>query len=399
MLDPDLTTPMFYLSPVIQFKNLSASIFAWEGTEIRQMVRSEQGIIYFTRAIQEQTGFTSYFYIYLMYAGAGVVLIALSLLLYRVRKLECTEELTAFRFLPVVLSVVFPFLVGYGVYELSYYIQGPVLRKGNNSGLNLTLFFAALVLGWFGVQMLLHKTVKIFRRKTLRKFGFFAGVIGLILGVTLLLPVNMQNKIPETQQIKFATLKHQVGYGTPIEAYKYDKEAIEAIRQLHAQMIKDHSLAPEAFDTMTIEYELINGEKIQNVFIVEEHSDAWNAIKKAFCSVDQLFCSKGKDHWMQETKSIRWDGSDLQELLDNYQEKTGQAYPVPFDQVKEELLQAIFADWEDGQIVHQAYAMSIRNRIRVGMTDNKGRNTAALYLTTAANNCLAWREKYADLFS
>ncbi len=167
-------------------------------------------------------------------AAIGLAFLGLALLLYRRRKLECAGDFLAEKAGEPVFLVIYSLAVSCGFHLLWN------LFVGDNTPV---LLFVGLAVGFFTGQMLLRRTVRVFR---LKAFGWCLALMGVMvvsLIATALDPLGIQSWIPEAKDIKSVTLyQHHSLHDAPGYAIRLeDGEDIETILQIH-----DASLTPES---------------------------------------------------------------------------------------------------------------------------------------------------------
>jgi hypothetical protein len=148
--------------------------------------------------------------------------------------------------------------------------------------------------------------------------------------------------------------------------------------------------------TFTVRYTLKDGKQIQKAYPVRRESPAWNVLQKTFCTAERMLGYDGQDTWKDSIQQILWNNKDWKAAggLVIYKK-----YGVSPRQIQEELIQAILDDCEAGSIVSLRFAAESEGEtniaVRIDFYD--GSMSDYIYITKDAKNCLAWREKYADL--
>ncbi len=109
-------------------------------------------------------------YLWIM-AAVGLALMGVSLLLYRRRALESAGDFIAVRALKPVFSVLYTLCMGVVFIFL-----------GEMTGQGYVLFLLiGLAVGWFTGQMLLNRTIRVFRKKSFLRFGILVAAMALSL--------------------------------------------------------------------------------------------------------------------------------------------------------------------------------------------------------------------------
>lgn len=189
-------------------------------------------------------------------AVIGVVLMALSWLLYRRRQLECAGDFIAVRPLGPVFSVVFTLCVG-AVFSLF----------GELFGSSYVLFLIiGMVLGWFVAQMLLQRTVKVFR---LKAFGKLAILAAAMIASLLLVRADLfgvVGYVPDASRVKSVTVSNSSRFpdysDTTVELES--REDIETILGIHEYLLEQGNVWEDTryATSLAIRYELDNGRTV-----------------------------------------------------------------------------------------------------------------------------------------
>jgi len=124
-------------------------------------------------------------------AVIGAALMICSLLLYRQRKLECAGDFAAVRPMKTVFTVLGSIAAG-----MLFWVFGE---------LYLLLAIGVLV-GFFVCQMLLERTVKVFRRKNWGKLGILMAAIAISIGLTAVDVFGITRIVPDVEDIVSVTI-------------------------------------------------------------------------------------------------------------------------------------------------------------------------------------------------
>ena len=128
-------------------------------------------------------------------AVVGVVFLAVSLLLYRRRKLECAGDFAAIRPVKVVFTTVGALAAGL----LFQAFTGYDSRRW-------ILLIAGIVVGFFVCQMLLARTIKVFGGKSWIRLGALLAALALTLGMTAVDVFGVTRKVPDADQVESVTI-------------------------------------------------------------------------------------------------------------------------------------------------------------------------------------------------
>lgn len=278
-------------------------------------------------------------------AVIGVVFMALALVLYRRRKLECAGDFMAEKAAEPVFLVVYSMAVGC-VFQLMWQVF---------VGIDIpVLAFFGLVVGFFTGLMLLRRTVRVFNLKALGGCAVLVAALGLSLGMTALDPLGIESWMPEPTEVKSVKLyQYHSLHDSPGNAITLDStEDIEAILQVHeaAMELEDAVISTEGWIQLTpkdekvyieklrqfqftLEYRLENGVVVRRYYKLWLFMEEADILKGFFTSVK---CVLG----VQESELPQ-----LAQELDYIQLDTYQIYDY---QERLSLLQAIAADCKAG---------------------------------------------------
>lgn len=341
-----LYTPMFYglktnpepfrlFSPVV---TLADSPFFTVETIQRYVNDSEWDYrIVDTKNILPGDGFVYYF----LAAAAGILLLLGALQLYRRRKLECAGDFLAIRSLGPVFSLIFTLTLGAFFHEIS----GGLLLLG-------------LAVGWFTSQMMLERTVRVFKKKTFLRFGVLTGVFLLTLGITALDPLGLEKWVPEEDEVQSVTIyEGHYQYSGKESILKLEKpEDIAALIDIHQDCLDYYyentdnftriALVDIVVDTrdsetipLVLSYRLKNGLTVNRYYYVPVE-DSLDQLKLWLNTPEAVFGKAlTEEEFLAENLSvtIRADNSAYK-------------WTVTGEEDLRELYRAILADCEEGRI-------------------------------------------------
>ena len=229
--------PFILLSPVVQLLQLQTYLeFGWIGGA---------GVF---------TGLGDGWLYLLIVAGAGIVLGALAMLLYRRRALESAGDFVAVRSLAPVFSVVYTLAVAMLIAEFGHAFTNEYLG----------FFVVGFLVGYFTGQMLLRRTVKVFTGRVLIGGAVFAAVLFACVGITQWDPAGVARWTPEPEQVESVSIAD--GY---YEGYRKnwlkleDPEDVEAAIALHQTAIQAQGQPANGENTgLTLHYTLKNGRQV-----------------------------------------------------------------------------------------------------------------------------------------
>ena len=220
-------------------------------------------------------------------AGVGILTLIGALVLYRKRKLECAGDFVAFSVMEPVITVIATVFAGV-VFHL--------FADANGMNLRSVMLGAGMVMGFFGCRMLLERTTRVFRKKTLAFCGAIIAVFGLTVLLTYLDPIGITRYIPETEDIESVTFSRSYSLGghNGFACVVTTEEEIEELQKVHADGItKEAGIQPGKTDDphsdelysnfdLRIEYKLKNGRTINRFYDISPRSEAGIILKDYF---------------------------------------------------------------------------------------------------------------------
>ena len=219
-----------------------------------------------------------------LYAGVGILALVVSLLLYRRRDLERAGDFMAFSAGEPVLLIVYTLTVG-GLFHL--------MSEAFSGGIEKYFFLAmGLAVGFFTGLMLLQRTTRVFRKKTVGAFFLFAAVFTGSLLLTWLDPLGLTRWVPDADEVASVNLSNRYVY------YSYsdgelnltEAEDIQAIIDAHEYQIgrtgqdeiREHGIHAEV--SVCVEYTMKNGTVRTRFYDVNTLGRAGEILKPYFSS-------------------------------------------------------------------------------------------------------------------
>lgn len=207
------------------------------------------------------------------YCAAGLVLSGAALLLYRRRKMETATDVVAVRLLKPVFKYCMTFgcavVFSYAVYET---LLSRMFRGFSVSVVVLLLMLAGALIGYFVSEMLMQKTVRVFKGRW-KGYAVSCLVLALLTGCFELDVFGYEKYVPDIERIKIAG-------GMNGQSVQYrDRESLEKILEAHRQLIanKDRNEHAEVTSPVTVRYTLDNGRSILRVYDVDS---GWETINE-----------------------------------------------------------------------------------------------------------------------
>ena len=324
-------------------------------------------------------------------AVIGVGLLAASLLLYRRRKLECAGDFIAVKPLEPVFAVVFTICVG---------CVFAVVQQMFTSDYLLFLC-VGLVIGWFVGQMLLQRTIRVFKGKVFAKLAVLLLTLGASIFLTWLDPLGITRWVPEPERVAAV----EIDTGLQISPYDNEylkmtgKESIRKVVTAHKELLED-SRESGRRRTVSIRYTMKDGRKVSRTYTVWTGTEEWGIFQSLYNTPE---CILGYTDWevfLEETE-IFWEGDDLLKLCTKYalsfEEKVD--YLQMYDVMRRELLEAMRKDCEEGLLPQTFSSGDVKEKVWIELHIPSGEDHQYRSIAVYENshNTLEWLKKYEHI--
>ena len=311
-------------------------------------------------------------------AAVGIVFLAVGLVLYRKRDLECAGDAMAFR----VLAPVFQVACAVGASALGIMCIGMFTSTSSyqqNRGLLYALLACGLLVGWFGAKMFLERNTRVFALKNWRGVGILAVMAAAAITLTHFDVFGLEDWVPKAEKVRSVSL---YAAGSTVELT--EQEDIQRIIKLHELALEDHIKGSGAYPVSYIEsreeglknvsmpsegfyygeggydtreehlyaahtiiiYTMDSGREVQRNYSIWTSQEEGDIVKE--------YMSRWEQVW--ESARMGWyDEFDLEELDEI--RIGGEEFPddLTTKEVAEELLAAIQADCEDRTMTQYSY--------------------------------------------
>ena len=242
----------------------------------------------------------------------GVVLACLGLLLYRRRKLERAGDFLAIRGLEPVFVVICSVAGGVFLYAMS---------EAFGFAVDYFLMGLGVVVGFFGSQMLIKRTVRVFRLRQFLGFAILAVVITGSLVLTRIDPIGITRYVPETEEIAYMRVYRDsdgsIYTSVNKDCYQLEDPAeIEAFRQVHGQLLQERHEKTDGASRLYIAYQLKNGRQVKRYYSIDEHTAAYDTLKAYFSDWRYIFST---DSWEEIKETFTSIDISLSESMFSYQ--------------------------------------------------------------------------------
>ena len=213
--------------------------------------------------------------------AVAVGLLALALRCYRKRDLEKAGDLVTIRGLGPVFLLVYTLCLG----AFCHLIFNELF--GYESYLFLILGFA---IGFFTGQMLLKRTIRVFRWKTIGAFALFMAAFGLSFGLIWLDPLGISRYVPAAENVTNVSINTSGTYYNMEDGTVWnDIRQIEEIQNVHRYAVQNGKpAAGEQYVSTTLIYKLKNGKTVTREYRIPVDSEAGEIMRKYVSSPEYV---------------------------------------------------------------------------------------------------------------
>ncbi len=319
-------------------------------------------------------------------AALGVVFLALALVLYKKRRLESAGDFVAFRVMKPMFWVLFA--MGFGG-ACQFFVSEMLGHDGDIAWVFLAI---GLVLGYFMGQMLVERTVKIFKRRIFIQFGIFAVAFCLSLLATWLDPLGLTRYVPAADQVEkvyvigsnwtYEEILDREERGYPGRWYTAtETEDIEQARQVHELLIEEGR--GKSYSSVTVCYVLKNGHVVTRHYAPYNESPADTAVQT-----------------LLKAPSATTGFDTLDSLQDAVSTVFIQGIGYLAGSNADRFLEALWQDAEAGNF-YQGESWHYKTHgqeapLRSVQLTLQNRYGSTYYLYSCCENALAWLSEYAD---
>ena len=237
----------------------------------------------------------------------GLGFAALALVIYRRRSLESAQNFIAVR----PLAPVFLALYTLTIMAVMYAVSSMFFR-------NQAVWFliGGLLVGFLSGQMLLSKSVRVFRPRLILGFAAMMAVFAAVLGVLWLDPIGLINYVPNTNNIQ--TVEIATSNMIYYEQFQADSDAlvltqpedIQAIVDLHHRMIENQEENAKMEDDFTVylEYHLSDGTTVWRNYPISLATEEGQQLKGYFSSWQCVLKTEDFDAFAASVTGIQTAG-------------------------------------------------------------------------------------------
>ena len=304
----------------------------------------------------------------------GLALLGAALLLYRRRKLECAGDLMAFRWMRPVFAVVFTLTVG-ALFEM---IGSGMI------GQEQVFLWIGILIGYFVGQMLLQRTVAVFKLKTFA--GCAAVAVALVLSILLAMldPLGIERWVPNPDAVEAVSISDSWYSSIYNDSVYYDDQEYDNPALIHALVDVHRTVLEEGEVSNTgsakryrlrLTYKMKNGHEVSRVYRYYGNSEVYRKLQQFYCMPEKVLNYSDWEDYLDSIISVSVDSGIVTGKL------TGEE--------ARQLMSAVKADFEDGAFL--AGGASPGKCCSLVIVTDTDRNIAKyLSVTYGCDNTIAW---------
>ena len=250
----------------------------------------------YTNGLARFEGLVAQNWQYLLIAfGVGLVLLAVSVVLYRRRQLESAGDFIAFRPAAPVFLILYALSAGAFLY---------LLADAFGTDAEYLFLVIGFGIGIFTGHMLLEKKVNVFQWKKWANFGILTVVFFLILSVVALDPLGLTRSVPDREDVEAVRLS--ANYSIDGNALQLtDPEDIETAIRIHKIALDEQ----QHFDydegmTLRLRYYLTDGNTTERKYVVSVDSESARLLRSFYTDFSQVAKFDTVDGFMQGLDSM-----------------------------------------------------------------------------------------------
>lgn len=381
-------SPMLYgvNIPVAQFYKFSPVVQMCMETEFVQFSRDAGQWAF--------AGLSDGWWYLAIYAVLGIGLLVAALLLYRRRKLESAGDFIAVKPVEPVFAVVFTLCIG-GVcaaFEQAY------------DNTYITFLCVGLAVGWFVGQMLLQRTVRVFKGKAFLKLIILALALGVSIFVTWLDPIGITRWVPKAEQVKavYVDTGSYDGYFSQNALQLWEKDSIQTVIDAHSSAIVSGN-SGKSGRIMTIQYTMADGRQIARTYRIRRDTKEWELLAKLYDTPEHILGYSDFEMFVSSS-IVSLETGELDTLCLQYAKESGE-YPEEdiytaaeelAKTMKRSLLEAMKKDCEEGLLSQEMREEDAEYKCSIGLSDkaNEYDGYRSVMVYDISKNTVEWLKKY-----
>ena len=237
----------------------------------------------------------------------GIGLLAVALLLYRRRKLESAGDFAAFRWFSPIFCVVFTLSAG-ALFEMF----------GNAmTGVDYVFLVVGIIVGYFASQMLLQRTVRVFRKKTFAACAAIGGALVLSIVLTAIDPLGITRWTPDPNKVESIVLSDYYNYDSSNKRHSNaaqiisSPELIEELVDIHQLILDEGEVDWYHPSSIHLTYRMSDGRQIERRYRYPSNGQVAQKLQKFFGAPEFILGYEDWEDYLSTVKAAYIEGFEF----------------------------------------------------------------------------------------
>lgn len=243
----------------------------------------------------------------------GLVLLVAALLLYRRRRLECAGDFMAFRWMRPIFAVVFTLTTG-ALFEM---IGDGILNQEQ------VFLWPGILIGYLVAQMLLQRTVAVFKWKTFSGCAAVVGALTVSILLVMLDPLGIEKWVPNPENVQSVTIEYREDYSNQFEKTYNTANVIIAITEVHEAILEEGQITETGNSgslRVTLSYKMKDGRTAIRNYRLRTDGAAHNKLLRFYDLPEIILGYSDWDDYLDNISSVavqggRFTGEQAKQLL------------------------------------------------------------------------------------
>ncbi len=352
----------FFLSPVV-----------WMCTLINGLVKIEDMGVRDTELVV--LGLTEHWWYLAAVAVIGIGMLALAMVAYRRRKLECAGDFVAFKPMGSAFWIIVTLTAG-----LIFRTFGNLFTRGAG----YVFLIVGIVVGFFVSRMLLERKVRVFSGKNFAKCGITTGVVIASLLIVWWDPFGVTTWVPNPDRVASVTISEEntteylyhFSVGADAKVTVTDEDEIAELVAIHQKILEQERPEKDGlfgsydydYEDVSITYTMRSGRKVTRNYSYRRTSGVQNTLEKYYARPEYVMEYTDFEEFLAAVESVEADW--------------GAVYN---DEEARELVKAIKLDGDAGCLEQDVY---YENSIYIRITMDDEYRT--FHITEKCANAMQW---------
>lgn len=198
-------------------------------------------------------------------AAVGAALMALAWCLYRRRRMESCGEAIAFPFARPIVKYLMTLLSALFIGYLTRLILFGATSAGRFLPTMLFLLIGGFI-GFFGAEMLLHRSARVFKKRAWIGYGCFAAIVLLAFACIRFDWLGIVRYVPQVEQVEYAMVGTGTYFSESLGLKLTSEEDVAELTELQKELLEHRAenfdYFGSGYDELCLTYHLKNGKTV-----------------------------------------------------------------------------------------------------------------------------------------